>query len=229
MASKRLNDQTEWLANKLLHIRYEIDGRHSPYTFDANLPENYTEEPFEEEIHTDKIMLTIRLLLEIIGDIKEITKDEVITYQNNNDGTFVFQNLTSKLLRLYIRKKYNKTPSLFKEARDHKNRNVLTYLNKPTEITLGKNELAVFRLLFKNHDSFVSYVDLNQAIKSARVVVDRRHIPTHRDTDIMNAKEMASIHSAVKALRVKMKRATGSETYAEIIASETNVGYKMIS
>ena len=114
-----------------------------------------------------------------------------------------------------------------KEGKNEKHKIVLVYIEQPTDITLGRKELAVFQCLLRNFNKDMSYWELFSSIRNQENLIRGESFP-REESRLANAKEKETVRSAVNALEEKLKKATGYNNYPEIVQNIRGVGYKMI-
>lgn len=223
--------QLKWFTQKLLELRALEDGYGSSVIFKPTfIIENDTVIGFNTAERSPK-EYTIRMLKEIKHTLiksKNISAEELseLSWIELENGNIEIDGYSTELLRKFFKEFFNETPtSLFGEGRNDEERQVLTYCENITNVTISGNTRAVFNCLRNNFNKDTSFEELNTAIRATRnllmgpITVTNTHI---------TETERAAVRSAVNDLTSRLKSATGYTNYPEIIESIRGIGYKMV-
>ena len=229
MVSQSLSEQLKWFTRKLIEIRVrEIDGYHAPIVFDPAVIRNCVTPSFDTA-NTEPKEHIIRMLNEIRGEIvkRKLAAKLDMSFKTTSNRHIEIDGYTTELLRIYFEEYFEESSSFFKEGKNEKHKIVLVYIEQPTDITLGRKELAVFQCLLRNFNKDMSYWELFSSIRNQENLIRGESFP-REESRLANAKEKETVRSAVNALEEKLKKATGYNNYPEIVQNIRGVGYKMI-
>lgn len=229
MVSENYKAQLKWFTKKLIEIRISpaTDGLNEPIDFDLALITSSSSPDFDtigrsSMEHAERMLDEIRAVL----SLEKETHPAELKWRDLGNGHIKIYGFTTALLRKYLKEIFDETFHLFGEAQDERRKTVLTYLGQHTDILLSGKQLAVFRCLLKKFGKTVTFEELCNAIGNQNNIVRGQAV---RRTELVRAfeAEKVVVHSAVGALKQKLKEASGNR-YREIIEGSRGEGYAMI-
>lgn len=220
--------QMQWFVWKLIELRLQTEGFHTPVIFDSaeirrfqNPAFNLAQRKAQEHV--------IFMLSEVRGSIASmggISNGQKLVYRSLPTGQLEISGYTTASLRKYLQQAFGVCPSLLGEAQDIRGKAILTYMEKPTAVPISGAVAAMFRCLYKEYGKTVPYEVLFEVLKRSKGPTAKQIEFSHRyNTPVA---QRTVVQSAIGNLIKKLNEVVPQEQNNELIKNNRDNGYTMV-